>query len=637
MKGNNAIKHFMVKVCVVLLASFMCLPPLLAQQKPVQVKANSKLLPTKSDKEKAKKETTSIKKETKDKPKQDNKKLTKTEKDKAKREKPTNTTSNKNENKNKVPEAKLSNTAKKTSPTNVAQKAASKIVANGNRLNKKELAQSSKVFDTIKSVTPQKLVVTDTLKNPNAIEYKIIDTTVSLQSDTQNIVQATAVPDTIFKVNIEGEQIMQAFVEEDYTTVIKLGRKYIDKNKTDTNILLKYGLAKIFSNQEQSGFEIIDKTIVQKDSLLKFYCVLPFINNSAKEPIVINALAQHCKAIDKNSVYTQYLQAVYWYKLDSSNKALPFAYKVHQQAKQNRELQVFLSLYPQLLHHAGYTDSAIVEYEQLMASNNAGDNIRQSIYYLYKQKNNYNKAAQVAKEMYQQEPNNLDYAEQLIDALILANSNNEACTIIDEVGAASDDLNTFALKKLLAQCPNYIGKIPFTNNSIYTWQVNDKGKFMVFTCNINASFEDSIVVNYNSTGERVKQGKFTISKLLFDTCINVNAQFYDSIKVNANDGNVLSLWLSRLAMQGILQNGTINLGIDGEQLLFEVVPHTLELPDYNAMTQIITINQVNNKLVNTIHLVNQDRNYHIWVNNDVKNPLIVKIETDISCRLIEVK
>jgi hypothetical protein len=441
--------------------------------------------------------------------------------------------------------------------------------------------------------------------------------------------QIPAAIDSVEKVT--AESLLDLFAQEKFADMLERAEGYLKVYPLDTVVRMRYGLANLYTQKSALAFDEIDKLLQQKDSAIKFYSILPLISETAAEAKIFDTLVQHCKKLDSTHIYTKFCDALYQRNFGKKENAIAKAKLMHGQITNATDAANLGSFLPSLLlANAATADTAMLLLQDLDKQWKDLSNIKIMIYQQAKAKANYDLACKKLDELMLLEPGNSDYVDDRIDIAIKLEDVNTACKLISTINA---DANADA-KNLLVKCPKEMSKLPLKDKTQYVFNVNDKKKFIKLNVVLDANSETTLLLNYNLDGDAKQTSSRAINVQLFDSALRSEVRLYNNA---ADDSAVLFLWMSRAAMREIAQNKTIKLDFGKGYGTFDLISHEIESLDENVFAERVLMPDGSSKLVNTIHLLNYDTGEHVWINNDYNNPLIVKLESDYSFKLIQVK
>jgi tetratricopeptide (TPR) repeat protein len=438
--------------------------------------------------------------------------------------------------------------------------------------------------------------------------------------DSIKIIAENKINNDPYIPNFGVDDIIIAFSNNQFDKVIKTSAAYLQKYPTDTNIILKTGLSYIFDKQYAKGFDIIDKLIVNKDSIVQYYSTLPFINNNAKKEKVYNKIIEHIQNIDANNLWTLFAKSNYYKFNDSLDKAKQYAQQLHYAISNKNQAAYFGYLYPMFLNQEDNATQAIAELEKINALYPNVYQIELNLFILLKETNQWDKAFAVISNLYDKQNKDIDLFNEKLDLSIKLKKYNLACEMINEnnIDFAYD------YKIFSAKCQDAFIDFPLKHNSNLCYKINQKGDSFKAFITIDASTDAGIIINYQNDGKANNKGNYTISNNLFDSCRVINTKFFNQ-SLTKDSAQALICWISKTCFAEIEKEGATYLDIGTGLHLFELV-NTEMGEDENVFADRIIYNTTQKKLVQSYHLINWDNMEQVWILKNKNNPLIVKID-----------
>jgi hypothetical protein len=449
------------------------------------------------------------------------------------------------------------------------------------------------------------------------------------QAQTKKKKAAAKLSDTVEIVS--AQTLLDLFGTGEYAEVVRLGTDYVKTYPADSLVRMRYNVAKICTGQSSTAFADLDILFNSTDKAIRFYSVLPLIGEMPAQQSIFDTIVRHCNQLDSTHLYARFCSALFQKNFGSKKLAMQKASVMHQQINNAYDAANLGSFYPSLLTIEAETrDSGLQILQALDKQYQDLANIKSVICQLAKEKANYQLASEKLDELMVLEPDNGDYVNDRIDIALILEDVSTACKLIKIINVDGSAEN----KNLLANCPLEFTKLPLKDKTQFVFNMNDKKKFIKMNVVLDANSETTLLLNCDIDGDNRAVITRAINVQLFDSALRSEVRLYQQA---ADDSAVLFLWMSRAAMREIAQNKTIQLDFGKGKGTFDLITNDLDAPDDNAFTERVELPDGTKKLVKTLHLLNYDTGEHVWINNDYNNPLIVKLESDYSFKLIQVK
>jgi tetratricopeptide (TPR) repeat protein len=493
--------------------------------------------------------------------------------------------------------------------------------------NKDSIAKAKRALWIIKrdSISAAKKIS----KNKNKIKNKTIDIaidSVKFEVDTF-IVKSVKIKNNDFVntneayiSNYGADEMIMQFSNEEFDKVIKNSKPYLSKFPLDTNIIIKTGLSYLFSKKYKQGFEMIDASFVNKDSLIQFYSVLPFINFNAKDDGVYEQILKHCRELQPNNIWTYFTAATMFNTRGNLDSAFYFSKLTLDNITNEQDANSLGYFYPTVLYQNGYSDSAIEILKKTCNQYPNNLSLDFNLVQMLKKEKRWSEAFIYIDKIVKMDKSNEDYFQEKLDICIAMKNNTEACNMLAEVNTDY----SYDEKIFKAHCSSEFAYVPFQHQSTFTWKINQKGESFTINGIVDASIEGKIKFDFTNTGKASNHGYFNINSSSFDTCRTIDATFFNITK-NTDSNGKLIVWISKLCYQEIENSGQTILDIGTGLAMFTVV-NTIDEDDANIFMDRIIMKDGSKKLIETYHLINSETNEQIWILKNKANPLIVKMD-----------
>ncbi len=506
-----------------------------------------------------------------------------------------------------------------------------------NALAAEKLANETKIEPETKATEKEQLTdnkISDATNNTNtitetnaiAISNPVVDNKPKVDSE------ALANVSTNQLLN-QSEDIIALFAAEDYKQVMQLGSKYLKKAPNDTVIIIKTGLSSLFENKYKDAFELIDKTLVVKDTLVRFYATVPYIYKAAKGNNVQQQIVKHCKDLDPNSVWTLFAETSYYSNTENEKEALQSGKKMHELIRSTKEADALGFLYPYLLQKYDKPDEAIRILEERVLLFPEAYSLQNYLFDHYRKQGKNAEAYILIKKLCIAQPSNEEFVEEKIEVCMLMGKYEEACELLKQANVN----NLMDEKVYKVGCPTDFYKVPLQANTTYVYKVNKGGNLYSMNLTIEPLLDNNLALVYKTDTKKPIKGTVTLLTAGFDTSRNLDFDFYNKAQV-IDSSSKSYLWLSKVCYREMQNNKQVYLNLGNGVGLFNVIEkdYFTENEDQNLFMDRINVNNSEMKFVQTIHLYNMDTAEQLWVLDDEKNPIVVKMDGAYTMELSEV-
>lgn len=420
------------------------------------------------------------------------------------------------------------------------------------------------------------------------------------------------------------KQLASNYKRKRYKNVITIADTLLTRLKKDEDIFMKKITSKVYLKMDKQAIADLKAWYKNKDTAATIISFIPY---------------QFEFAAKKRSGDIYYKSAMSWAPkngmpyifygaqlADAGNTAdaLTYARKGYGFLK-GKYKTAFTGTYAYVLHLAGEKDEAYKLMEaEIEAGRNSNESIRDYFNFYIKDKR-YDDGIAKATEYIGKDSLAMYFAERA--ELNNANGNNEkACedaVILKERFEESD----YFLKKY--NCEQVMAPVKPSMQRTYIYEVIFQGNTYDYrVTNPKVDMDKGVSFKYKMTGDVGITGLINISKEAIDTA-HVQMNRFNGKNVDLTDQT--SVWVSNAVFNEIKTNGEafMQASIFSAQV-FQVV--TEDDPFY-----VVKVDD-QDKYIRCIHLVSRDRDdsQELWINDDPKNPLILKMKLDFSIELKQI-
>ncbi len=459
------------------------------------------------------------------------------------------------------------------------------------------------------------------------IVISLTTTTLFAQQPKAVTVTTPAVPAKVVPIVSTKElkkQLASNYKRKRYKNVITIADTLLTRLKKDEDIFMKKIASKIYLKMDKPAIADLKAWYKNKDTAATIISFMPY---------------QFEFVAKKRSGDIYYKSAMSWapkngmpYILygaqlaDDGNTASALTYARKGYGLLPAKYKVaFASTYAYVLHVAGEQDQAYKLMENEIAEGrNTNDNIRDYFNFYIKDKR-YKDGIDKATEYITKDSLAMYFAERA--ELNNAAGNSElACedaVVLKEKFEESD----YFLKKY--SCVQVMAPVKPSMQRTYIYEVVFQGNLYDFrVTNAKVDMDKGVSFKYKMTGDVGINGVVNISKEAIDTA---HVQMNRFSNGNHDIDTETSVWVSNAVFNEIKTNGEVFMqaSIFSAQV-FQVV--TDEDPFY-----VVKVDD-QDKYIRCIHLVSRDRDdsQELWINDDPKNPLILKMKLDFAIELKQI-
>lgn len=420
------------------------------------------------------------------------------------------------------------------------------------------------------------------------------------------------------------KQLASNYKRKRYKNVITIADTLLTRLKKDEDIFMKKIAAKVYLKMDKAAIADLKAWYKNKDTAASIISFVPYQFDLAgiKRPGDIYYKSAMAWAPKNGMPYILYGAQL----ADAGNNADALTYARKGYGLLSGKYKVaFTGTYAYVLHLAGDKDEAYKLMEsEIAAGRNSNDNIRDYFNFYIKDKK-YQEGIDKATEFISKDSLAMYFAERA--ELNNAGGNSEkACedaVVLKEKFEESD----YFLKKY--GCAQVMAPVKPSMQRTYIYEVIFGGNTYDFrVTNPKVDMDKGISFKYKMTGDVGITGVITISKEATDTA-HVQMNMFGG--GNKEITEETSVWVSNAVFNDIKTKGEAFMQASTwSAQVFQVVAE--EDPFYK-----VTVDD-QEKYIKCIHLVSRDRDdsQELWINDDPKNPLILKMKLDFSIELKQI-
>lgn len=459
------------------------------------------------------------------------------------------------------------------------------------------------------------------------IIISLITATSFAQKPKVAVVAAPSVPAKVVPMVPTKElkkQLASNWKRKRYKNVITIADTLLTRLKKDEDIFMKKVASKVYLKMDKAAIADLKAWYKNKDTAASIISFMPYQFDlaGAKRSGDIYYKSAMAWAPKNGMPYILYGAQL----ADAGNvaDALTYARKGYGLLS-GKYKAAFTGTYAYVLHLAGDKDEAYKLMEgEIAAGRNTNDNIR-DYFNLYIKDKRYDDGIAKATEYIAKDSLAMYFAERA--ELNNANGNSEqACEDAVVLKERFEEYDYF-LKKY--NCAQVMAPVKPSMQRTYIYEVIFQGNTYDFrVTNPKVDMDKGISFKYKMTGDVGINGVVNISKDALDTAHIQMNRFSNGNKDLTEE---TSVWVSNAVFNELKTNGEafMQASVFSAQV-FQVVAE--DDPFY-----VVKVDD-EDKYIRCIHLVSRDRDdsQELWINDDPKNPLILKMKLDFSIELKQI-
>jgi tetratricopeptide (TPR) repeat protein len=420
------------------------------------------------------------------------------------------------------------------------------------------------------------------------------------------------------------KQLERNFKKKKFKVVIPIADTLLKRNPKDENAFVKKVVSQVMLKMDKPAIETFKKWFKNKDTAATNISLVPYQFEFVKNKRSADIYYKSAMALaPKNGIPYIMLGADYA-DAGQPDKALQYVEKgynlLNSKYKKN-----YASIYGAVLHKAGKKDEAYKHLEHEMENGNNTEEVIREYFRCYLIDKRYEDGIAKATEFIAKDPQAIYYRRRATFYSEMGNSEKaceDAFTLKDKFEAGDYWQKEF-------NCAEVMAPIKPEMQRTYIYEVVFQGSTYDFrVTNPKVDMDKGVSFKYKMTGDVGINGVVNISKEAIDTA---HVQMNRFSNGNKDLTQETSVWVSNAVFNELKTNGEsfIQASIFSAQV-FQVVPEDDPFYSVNVDDQF--------KYIRCIHLVSKDGDdsQELWINDDPKNPIILKMKLDFSIELKQI-
>lgn len=444
-------------------------------------------------------------------------------------------------------------------------------------------------------------------------------------------VKPAARPAAVKKIDYEKlkTDIRNLYRKEQYKEVIAKATQYLVKFPKDTQVVMQKAVSHVTLKQYSTGFGIVKNFFTEVDTAAKYTAIMAF--SSADTALLTTGIMCGDEAIKlaPGGPWGYFVKGGIYSDAKEHEKALPLMEEMYKRLRNDAEKQMLGHFYAKELAVNKQLDKAVATAEELQKKFPADEDVISTYAFAYRYNKVMDKAIAKYDELIKLAPDNINYSLWKASALSESGDAAGACSISETI-IAKDEAYDFLRFKY--KCPAFFAAPAIADIKTAVWEVNFSGSNYDFTVSaIKGSTDSDFEFDWAMTSSSDMNGHIKITQAAMEKAIVQNNRFGASMK-NAVFEDKTTVWVSKAVITDLISKGTAKMDVESGEEVFTVVPNTAEERDEEVFETKVKV-KGEEKYVNTIHVKNGDGSHQLWILNDPKNPLIVKMQLDWSITL----
>lgn len=419
-------------------------------------------------------------------------------------------------------------------------------------------------------------------------------------------------------------EIRSLYRNEKHKEVIAKATQYLAKFPNDTAVTMQKAVSHVVLKQNAVGFGMVKKFFTNIDTAAKYTGIMAFSMPQDQMLTTGFLCADEAIKLSPAGPWGYFIKGGIHSDLQEHDKALPFMEEMNKRLRNDEEQKLLGSFYAKELAYAKQHDKAIAAIEALYKKFSGDEEITAVYSFVYRYNKNYDKAIEKYNELIKMVPDYINYHIWKASALDAWGKTTESCTETELIIAKD---STYDFLRYRYKCPAYFATPALADIKNATWAVDFNGSNYDFTVsNIKGNVTDGMEFNWKMTSGEDMNGHVTLTKEAMSKAIAQNNRFGPDMK-SVVFTDKTTVWVSSAVINDLLTKGMAKMDAGYGEEEFELIPSNEEGRDTDAFEDKVDV-KGQLKYLNTLHVKNGDATHQLWILNDTKNPLIVKMLFD---------
>lgn len=420
------------------------------------------------------------------------------------------------------------------------------------------------------------------------------------------------------------KQMERNFKRKKFKAVIPIADTLLKRNPKEENAFVKKVVSQVMLKMDKPAIETFKKWYKNKDTAATNISLVPYQFEFVKTKRSADIYYKSAMALAPKNGIPYIMYGADFADADQPDKALLYVEKGYNLLKEQYKKD-YASTYAAVLHKAGKKAEAYKLLEDEMANGNNTEDVIREYFRCYLIDKRFEDGIAKATEFIAKDPQAIYYRRRGSFYNEMGN-NEKAC---EDAVTLRDKFGTGDFWQKEFNCPDVMAPVKPSMQRTYIYEVVFQGNTYDFrVTNPKVDMDKGISFKYKMTGDVGINGVVNISKDALDTA---HVQMNRFSNGNHDLDTETSVWVSNAVFNELKTKGEsfIQASIFSAQV-FQVVDE--EDPFY-----VVKVDD-QDKYIRCIHLVSRDRDdsQELWINDDPKNPIILKMKLDFAIELKQI-
>lgn len=422
------------------------------------------------------------------------------------------------------------------------------------------------------------------------------------------------------------KQLERNFKRKKYARVIPIADTLLTRIKKDENVFMKKVASKIYLKMDKQAIADLKAWYKNKDTAAMLIAIMPLQFDFKGKGRKGDLYYKTAMALSPKSGLPQIFYAADLADAGKATEALSYADKGYAMLSPSYK-KIFVNTYAEVLYLAEKKADAYKLLEDEIAAGNTSEDVVRGYFKFYSKDKRYQDGIDKATVYIEKDPTDLYYSRRAMLYNEMGNKEKaceDALLLRDKFGSFSFLLKQFG-------CPQVMADVTPTQQRTYIYEVVFQGQTYDFrVTNPIVDMNNGVSFKFKMTGDVGFGGLVNISKDAINTAHKQNNRFSNG---DLSLEEETTVWVSNAVYNDIKTKGEtfITADIMGEKQ-YEVIND-----EYNDDDEFYSVKvDEEEKYIKCLKIGSKDGDEEIWINDDPKNPLILKMKLSFSIELKQI-
>ena len=422
------------------------------------------------------------------------------------------------------------------------------------------------------------------------------------------------------------KQLERNFSRKRYSKVIPIADTLLKRNKKDENAFFKKVASKVFLKMDKQAIADMKSWYKNKDTAGMMMALIPYQFNFREKKRPYEIYYKSAMTISPKSGIPDIMYAAQLADDGKINEALAISNKGYTMLSPKFK-KIFVASYAEVLYGADQKAAAYKTLEDEFAAGNLTEDNLRSYFRFYTKDKRFEDGINKATAMFQTDSSDFVLSRRALLYNEIGNK-EKAC---EDAMLLKTRFESFSFLSKQFGCPQVMADVTPTQQRTYIYEVVFQGQTYDFrVTNPIVDMNSGISFRFKMTGDVGMSGNVKIGKDALNAAHKQNNRFSDG-DLDLTDET--TVWISNEVFNDLKTKNQTSINADmlGEK------QYTIINDEYNDDDDFYPVTvDGEEKYIKCFKIGSLDGDEEMWINDDPKNPLILKMKLSFSIELKQV-